>query len=344
MYIVSVEINNFRSFYGYHNFDFKFQDKCNLNVIFGKNGAGKSIFIDAIYWCLYGKEILNFPTLPLYNDISFDEIDVGKELSVIVACKFEHNCEIFEVKRELSFTKNSNNESISVNLNPNLNIFIHNKEGHVEFRNGLCDMFPEFLFSFLFYDDESDFFDEQYEILLKKIIDKFCIFKIDTTNFHINSLSNHYIKELKKLDSPENDFGKLVYRRNYILKDLDETKNKIIQLSNNKQEIIQKIDKINLRIYSHSDEIKDLTQSCIKLSDDLKRINEKIIGVDVKYRKLLFKSFPKVMLFSQFSSNELDNLFNNVDIENINFTDRYNEIKQLYYDLKNIEYIRKEYE
>jgi DNA repair exonuclease SbcCD ATPase subunit len=56
-----IQITNFRSFKGTHKFEFPqeaglyFFGGTNLHDKIGANGAGKSTFLDAIVWCLYGR-------------------------------------------------------------------------------------------------------------------------------------------------------------------------------------------------------------------------------------------------------------------------------------------------
>lgn len=57
MILKSIELNNFRLFYGNHKLQFKEND---FNVIVGNNATGKSSIIEAIKWCIYGKATLQY--------------------------------------------------------------------------------------------------------------------------------------------------------------------------------------------------------------------------------------------------------------------------------------------
>ena len=53
--IQSVELENYRQYYGRRKIDFSDRDD-GFTVVFGKNGEGKSNLLNAISWCLYHKE------------------------------------------------------------------------------------------------------------------------------------------------------------------------------------------------------------------------------------------------------------------------------------------------
>ena len=53
--LVSVEIENYRQYYGIHKVNFASRDE-GFTVIMGKNGEGKSNLLNAINWCLYEQE------------------------------------------------------------------------------------------------------------------------------------------------------------------------------------------------------------------------------------------------------------------------------------------------
>jgi DNA sulfur modification protein DndD len=49
-----MEIRNFGPYKGVFEFDFAQKDKKNIDIIWGKNGSGKTSILKAIKWCLYG--------------------------------------------------------------------------------------------------------------------------------------------------------------------------------------------------------------------------------------------------------------------------------------------------
>ena len=53
--LLSVEIENYRQYYGHHKIEFASRED-GFTVIFGYNGEGKSNFLNAINWCLYKDE------------------------------------------------------------------------------------------------------------------------------------------------------------------------------------------------------------------------------------------------------------------------------------------------
>jgi DNA sulfur modification protein DndD len=55
MRLLSLELNNFRGFYGQHRVEFAAEDKRRVTIFHGENGAGKTNFLNAIHWCVTGK-------------------------------------------------------------------------------------------------------------------------------------------------------------------------------------------------------------------------------------------------------------------------------------------------
>jgi DNA repair exonuclease SbcCD ATPase subunit len=60
--IKRVELTNFRSFAGDHSYElptkaglYNLTGQNLVNPRLGANGTGKSTFLEAIFWCLYGK-------------------------------------------------------------------------------------------------------------------------------------------------------------------------------------------------------------------------------------------------------------------------------------------------
>jgi DNA sulfur modification protein DndD len=57
MFIKEVELNNFRIYKGVNKISILPSDEKNIVVISGKNGFGKTTFLMALVWCLYGKQM-----------------------------------------------------------------------------------------------------------------------------------------------------------------------------------------------------------------------------------------------------------------------------------------------
>jgi len=57
MYIEKVEIKNFRIYYGTNHIMFPTVPGKNVYIISGDNGYGKTTFLTALVWCLYGKQM-----------------------------------------------------------------------------------------------------------------------------------------------------------------------------------------------------------------------------------------------------------------------------------------------
>lgn len=57
MKIKEIELNNFRIYNGKNSIDLSTSDNKNIIIISGENGFGKTTFLMAIVWCLYGKQM-----------------------------------------------------------------------------------------------------------------------------------------------------------------------------------------------------------------------------------------------------------------------------------------------
>lgn len=57
MIIKEIELNNFRIYKGIHKIELTSEDKKNIFIISGRNGFGKTTFLMALVWTLYGKQM-----------------------------------------------------------------------------------------------------------------------------------------------------------------------------------------------------------------------------------------------------------------------------------------------
>jgi DNA sulfur modification protein DndD len=55
MRLISLELNDFRSFYGPHHLEFAAEDDKRVTIFHGENGAGKTNLLNAVHWCVTGQ-------------------------------------------------------------------------------------------------------------------------------------------------------------------------------------------------------------------------------------------------------------------------------------------------
>jgi DNA sulfur modification protein DndD len=87
MIIKSLNINNFRSYYGENMFDFT----DGLTLIIGDNGDGKTTFFDAIKWLL--DPALEKADINFISEMRKSELEVGEVETVSVSMIFDHDGE-----------------------------------------------------------------------------------------------------------------------------------------------------------------------------------------------------------------------------------------------------------
>ena len=55
MRLISLELNDFRSFFGVHRLEFAADDDKRVTIFHGENGAGKTNLLNAVHWCVTGQ-------------------------------------------------------------------------------------------------------------------------------------------------------------------------------------------------------------------------------------------------------------------------------------------------
>ena len=91
MKLVSLELVNFRQFYGRQQLHFADTDGGrNVTVVHGFNGAGKTALLNAFTWCLYEETTSGFKMKDqLVNELAIASAEVGEHVPCSVALTFE---------------------------------------------------------------------------------------------------------------------------------------------------------------------------------------------------------------------------------------------------------------
>ena len=100
MKLMSLELSNYRQFFGRQEIAFSASKDRNVTIVFGANGAGKTTLLSAFTWCLYGvmPPALESPK-QLVNERAWNEAPDGTTVSATVRLRFSHDEYIYECER-----------------------------------------------------------------------------------------------------------------------------------------------------------------------------------------------------------------------------------------------------
>ena len=102
MLIKSITLNNFRQYIGRQEVAFSTDKERNVTVLNGMNTAGKTTFVRAFEWILYGK--IEFDDRNLLNQNIVDNMQQGETQDVSGTIVLEHDGKTYEITRTQKYT------------------------------------------------------------------------------------------------------------------------------------------------------------------------------------------------------------------------------------------------
>lgn len=99
MQIYSIEMKNFRCFFGTQRIDFSTDAEKNITLIHAQNGVGKTTLLNSILWCFYEKVSKGFEKPN--NIINEEALKKNKFASASVQISFEHKGKQYDVFRSI---------------------------------------------------------------------------------------------------------------------------------------------------------------------------------------------------------------------------------------------------
>jgi DNA sulfur modification protein DndD len=154
--LIRLELENFRQFRGTQCIDFADDHDRNVTVIYGANGAGKTTILNAFMWVLYetlGSDVEEPDRL--ITDVVWDSANHRTEVTCSVALHFEHNGELYRMRRWVTKRKNSHAQPAGV-VRVSLSVRDRNgAESGVEAISDVIDqVLPRRLASFFLFNGE----------------------------------------------------------------------------------------------------------------------------------------------------------------------------------------------
>lgn len=320
-----ITIKNFRTYYGERNpILFSTDIKKPVTVFHGINARGKTTLLNAIHWCIYGKEksdlkIEKTTSEGLVHTFSIDQLKLGNtdEMFVKVIMENEKSEFTYEIERKIRFSKKNSdsklvwNDIIKANTPKGIEA-----ETEIRFRYfnpdkketmGITDksvidemlenIFPEILSSYLLFDAEllESFERNNAEELIKKGIETITglpVVKNAKNNLKDISIqiTSEEIKDSAEFDNSKSQLLELNDQIEKFEGAINE-KNDIIKRNNAELNEIQKF-----LIESDEGTVKQIETEKQTLKSEIKKIDDEINTKNTQLKELIFDNFTDFFL------------------------------------------------
>ena len=156
MLLESIKLENFRQFRNEYIEFAQGTDGKNVTIIIGDNGAGKTTFAQAFFWCLYGET--EFSDKNMINKLVASDMKPGQKEKVQVTLKLTHGNVSYTLMREQVYSKDYSNRIKGDNTI--FDIAIKDSKGNTTYvKKTLCEgevksILPKELSKYFFFDGE----------------------------------------------------------------------------------------------------------------------------------------------------------------------------------------------
>jgi len=156
MLLESIKLENFRQFRNEYIEFAQGTDGKNVTIIIGDNGAGKTTFAQAFFWCLYGET--EFSDKNMINKLVASDMKPSQKEKVQVTLKLTHGNVSYTLIREQVYSKDYSNRIKGDNTI--FDIAIKDSKGNTTYvKKTLCEgevksILPKELSKYFFFDGE----------------------------------------------------------------------------------------------------------------------------------------------------------------------------------------------
>lgn len=278
MLLESIKLENFRQFRNEYIEFAQGADGKNVTIIIGDNGAGKTTFAQAFFWCLYGET--EFSDKNMINKLVASDMKPGQKEKVQVTLKLTHGNVSYTLMREQVYSKDYSNRIKGDNTI--FDIAIKDSKGNTTYvKKTLCEgevksILPKELSKYFFFDGEriekmskdistgkkaTDFAEAVKGLLgLNAMFSAIQHFNPKSRSGVIRSYENSYstnsnikiIEYTKTIESCNENIAKIDDR-------LDELENQIEQATSRKEEKVEEI-----KLYAEGEELQSQKERLLK--------------------------------------------------------------------------------
>ena len=156
MLIKTMELENFRQFFGVQRIDFADDKQKNVTVLMGENTSGKTTLAQAFQWCFYGKT--KFRSHEMFSIPASQELKENQETVVRVTIRLIHNNTEYAIERKQIYKKDALS-NLHYN-DPVLTILRLASDGQTkpvddkDLQNLIQEILPSSLSGYFFFDGE----------------------------------------------------------------------------------------------------------------------------------------------------------------------------------------------
>jgi len=371
MRLTQISIENFGIYQGMNTYAFPYSHDKKVSLIIGKNGAGKTTFLNAVKTCFFGSMILrNRNSTKSYADFILNKLNINalknEESNFSVEITFVSHLHKFDgcfnIKRSWSLNHGSLKETVVIKRNAKV-LTTHEQD---EFFNVMFHAYPLDLFDLFYLDGEKI---DQLSVLNTNLIemiessiniDLFKSLKTDLATYAIRRANSKHLQNLehdKKNSQVQLKEYQIELENRYVEQTILEnqivtTRSSLSQLKKNLNLATLKIDNVainvlNTKIAEKKHEIQELLTSYLPYAFLKEQLNKITSAIDLEesskmsqtIQNALTKDLEKYIINALGAENEpkitgtIDSIRNYYAIGDQKFIHRLN--NEDFYNLKN---------
>ncbi len=310
--IYEVHLKNFRQFIGDQIVKLSTDQEKSITVLKGENGSGKSNFLNAISWCLYGIELIqpeNLKHSPILTSNLGKTLSGNDQADVLVEILIGRFQPEIRITRKILFKRNDNGELVSIKSSEKFYIYYFENPtvGWKESSNPrslLNRIIPKKFLEFFFFDGEqiTKYFSPGGEKGIYDAIQTVTDLKIITQSSEI--LESLVRNERQKLARTKPNLQGIVQNIEKKQFELDHHKQLLVKLQDDMERIEKEQNNVELKLQSSSSEMVQK----LKMEQDVR--TESIFAYKKNLREIRNKTNTELMTLLPFAL--LHQFYNNL--------------------------------